>query len=318
MQLSDASLRSIVAQLAHLRAAYGEVLAEAELVEPTGDYFPDEFAMTNDGIQRLLDRMATYAPLSPSLAITLGVVAPDDDATSSGGSCSTGGCGPSAGGCGPGEATTSVLRPAVETDDGYVAVLAQADAGDSTVLTTSLARSLGRIVLFEAEEDLLPDEEGPMSELTAVGCGLGLLLLNGAAVYKKGCGGMKRHQATFLSVDELAFALALFLRVKGEKPSRARRHLEITQREAFDAALAWVDAQPTLLEALRTRPETLEDGVFTLEAPRGIFAKLWSRKRDDELASFEPRTAPKVERTEAERKRLAEARALVDAALEEA
>lgn len=316
MQLSDAALRSIVAHLAHLRAAYGDVIGDSDLVEPTGEYFPDEFALDAESVQTLLERMMTYAPLSEDLEVKLGVVEPDGEATQGGGGCGSGACGPGgAGGGGPGK----VLRPAVESDDGYVAVLASADAGDNTVLATSLARSVGRIVLYEADEDVDDRDEGPLSELTAVACGLGTILLNGAAVYKKGCGGMKRHQGTFLSVEELALAVALFVRVTDAKPGRVRKHLAVTQREAFDAALAWVDDQPKLVKALGEHPETLEDGVFVLEEKKGLLGKLLSRKQSDEDEFVPvPASAPKASTlTEEERRRIAETKALVEEALQE-
>lgn len=316
MQLSDASLRSIVAHIAHLRAAYGEVIGDSVLVEPTGEYFPDEFALDSDSVQTLLERMMTYAPLSEDLDVKLGVVEPDDDsAAKGGGGCGSGACGPGGGGGAKGK----TLRPAVEADDAYLAVLAATDAGDTTVLTASLARSVGRIVLFEAGEDVDPRDEGPLSELTAVACGLGTILLNGAAVYKKGCGGMKRHQATFLSVEELALAVALFVRVTDAKPGRVRKHLAVTQREAFDDALSWVDDQPKLVKTLAEDPETLEDGVFVLEEKKGLFGKLLARKRDeDDLAAMPLSSKPKASTlSEEERRRIAETKALVEEALQD-
>jgi hypothetical protein len=315
MQLSDASLRSIVAHLAHLRAAYGEVIGDSDLIEPTGEFFPDAFALDADSVQTLLERMMTYAPLSADLDVKLGVVEPEGE-TKAGGGCGSGACGP--GGAGGG-AKGQVLRPAVETDDGYLAVLASTDAGDTTVLTTSLARSVGRIVLFEAGEDVEPRDEGPLSELTAVACGLGTILLNGASVYKKGCGGMKRHQATFLSVEELALAVALFVRITDAKPARVKKHLEVTQREAFDNALSWVDDQPKLVKALADEPDTLEDGVFVLEEKKGILGKLFGRKRtDEEDLDLVPLSKPKASTlSEEERRRIAETKALVEEALQE-
>lgn len=313
MELSDASLRSIVAHLAHLRAAYGEVLDDPDLVEPNGEYFPDEFAVDAEGVQRLLERMMTYAPLSADLDVKLGVVEPDEEAAGGGG------CG--SGACSPGEAKSKgqkTLRPAVETEDGYVAVLHASDAGDPTVLTTSLARSIGRIVLFEADEEVDARDEGPLSELTALACGLGILLLNGASVYKKGCGGMRRHQATFLSVEEISLALALFVRTTEKKAGTVRKHLEVTQREAFDAALSWVDGQPKLVKALVEHPETLEDGVFVLEEKKGVLTKLLARKRDDgdDLAAPASKR-PATPRSEEELRRIAETKALVEEALQE-
>lgn len=302
-ELSDDRIRAIVGHLAHLRAAYGDAFASPDLVEPNGEYFPDEFKLEPESIDRLLRRMLGYSPLSEDLDIGLGFIEPD-------GEVSGGGCG--SGACGTGGLKEIARGGAVETEDGYAALVHVQDVGDPTILTTALARSVGRIVLFEADEEVDARNEGALSELTAVGFGLGLLLLNGACVYKKGCGGMKRHQATFLEVEELAFALALFVRVTSVKPSRVRSHLEITQREAFDAALGWVDGQPTLVRSLRDRPETLADGVFALEEKKGFFSRLFARKPDDDVADVivKPRA-----RSEEERRRIAEAKALVDEAL---
>lgn len=310
MELSEASLRSIVAHFAHLRADYGEVLGVPDLVEPNGEYFPDEFKLDADSVQQLLERMMTYAPLSQDLDVKLGVVQPEADESGGGKSCSSGGC------SSPTANTKNVLRPAVESEDGYVAVLHASDAGDPTVLTTSLARSVGRIVLFEADEDVEARDEGPLSELTAVACGLGILLLNGASLYKKGCGGMRQHQATFLSVQELAFALALFVRTADKKAGTVRKHLEVTQREAFDLALAWVDGQSKLVDTLIEDPETLEDGVFTVEEKKGLLSKLLTTKKDDD--DFVPTASQKSPpKSEEERRRIAEMKSLVEEALQE-
>jgi hypothetical protein len=305
-ELSEERIRAIVAHLAHLRAEYGDAFADPDLIEPNGDYFPDEFALDPEGIDRLLRRMLAYAPLAEDLSIGLGFIQPD-------GEVSGGGCG--SGACGTGGLKEIARGGAVETEEGYAALVHVQDVGDPTILTTALARATGRIVMFETDEEVDPKTEGPLAELTAVACGMGLLLFNGSCVYKKGCGGMKRHQATFLEVDELAFALALFVRVHDKKPGTVRRHLEVTQRETFDAALGWVDGQPTLVRALTTRPETLEDGIFAFEEKKGLFSRLFRKKpEDDELAPVAVKTRP---RSEEELRRLAEAKALVEEALSE-
>jgi len=252
--------------------------------------------------------MLGYAPLSEDLEIGLGFIQPD-------GEVSGGGCG--SGACGTGGLKEIARGGAVETEDGYAALVHVQDVGDPVILTTALARAAGRIVLFEADEDVDARDEGPLAELTAIASGLGLLLLNGACVYKKGCGGMKRHQATFLDIEEIALALALFVRTTDKKPGVVRRHLEITQREAFDAALAWVDGQPSLVQALASRPETLEDGVFAFEEKKGLLSRLFSRKSsDDELGAVVPSRPPR-ERSPEELRRIAEAKALVEEALSE-
>jgi hypothetical protein len=317
MELSDDALRSIIAHLAHLRAGYGEVLAEAELIEPNGDYFPDDFTLDPEGIEALLRRMLTYAPLSDDLDVQLGFVEPEADAKAGGGGCGTGACGTGGGN------VDLVRGGAVETQDGYGVIVSTADVGDPIVLTSVMARAIGRIVLFEADEEIDPREEAATSELTAVACGFGLLLLSGACVYKKGCGGMRRHQSTHLGVEELAFALALFVRANGghprfpRLPGVVRRHLEVTQKEAFDLALDWVDGHPNLLQAFKERPETLEDGVFEIEEKKGLLSRLLSRsakKPDDEVPEV---PVSRRERSEEELRRIAEAKRLVDEALSE-
>jgi hypothetical protein len=307
--LSEDKIRGIVAELAQLRADHGDAFASPALVEPNGEYFPDHFALDPDGIDALVRRMLTYAPLSGDLDVQLGFIEPDGEAEAAGGGCSSGGCStPSRGGAGGAKATSG----AIETPDGYAVLLHVQDVGDPTVLTTCVARSLGRIVLFETDCDVDVREEGPRAELAAIACGFGLLLLNGACVYKKGCGGMRRHQATFLDLDEIALGLALFVRTTNAKPGAVRRHLEVTQRESFDLALDWVDGQPSLVRTLTERPETLADGIFELEKKKGLFSRLFSRKpADDEPTPSARRTERSVE----EERRLAEARALVEEAL---
>lgn len=321
MHVSEDALRTIVAHLARMRAGWREVLDEAELVEPNGTYFPDAFALEPEAVDRLMRRMMSYAPLAADLEVALAFVEPDAADGASGakaGGCSSGGCGTGAG------TNAAALIPgggAVETDEGYAVALATTDVSDPTLLTTSLARSMGRLVLHECGEEVDARDEAAMAELTAVACGFGVLLLSGACLYKKGCGGMRMHQGTVLDVHDVALATALFVRVHDKKAGAVRRHLEITQREAFDEALAWVDAQPKLVTALRAHPETLRDGIFVQEEKKGLFARLFDRKRDDELpvAAEFAATAKRPARvlSDDERRRLAEARALVEEALQE-
>jgi hypothetical protein len=312
LELSEERIRTIIAHLAHLRAEYGEAFEEAVLVEPNGEFFPDEFALDAESVERLMRRMLDYVPLSSDLEIGLGFIQPDGEVTGGGGGCGSGACG-------TGGLKEIARGGAVETEEGYAALVHVQDVGDPTILTTALARSLGRIVLFEADEDIDPRDEGALSELTAVASGLGLLLLNGACVYKKGCGGMKRHQATFLDVEEIAMSLAVFVRMMNKKPASVRKHLEVTQKEVFDAALDWVDSQPSILRALAEHPETLSDGVFAFEEKKGLLSRLFSRK-DESLSSLSApasNKAPRRQRSEEEERRLAEAKALVDEALSE-
>ena len=308
---SEDTLRFIVARFAHMRAEYGDAIGTPDLVLPTATFFPDEFTASPAGVGALLKRTLGYAPVAEDVDLELAFTEPDQQ--SSGGGCSSGACGTD------GKGGALPLGTAQELEDGgYRVFVRVTDVGNPTLLTSSLARSAGAIVLSEAGEEVDPSEHGVMSELAATSIGLGLLLVNGSCVYMKSCGGLRAHEGTHMSVSELCVALALFLRVHGQKPSAARSHMETTQREAFDEALRWVDSNEALIVALRTHPETLTDGVFAIEEARGLLGRLFAKKPVVTLPTeSELRAAPRKAKSEAEMQRLKETRALVEEALRE-
>ena len=69
----DEALRWIAKTFAHLRAAHGEAIGYPVLLQPTGEFFPDEFRSDGPSVDRLLRRMLDYAPLSRELRIDLAV-----------------------------------------------------------------------------------------------------------------------------------------------------------------------------------------------------------------------------------------------------
>ena len=180
------------------------------------------------------------------------------------------------------------------------------DVSNADVLSTSLARSVGALILHEAGERV----GAVTSELAATACGFGVLLLNGSAVWAKACGGLRMAQATVTPVEEMAVALALFVAIHGHKVSEARKHLGATQREAFDVAQDWVESNEALVATLRDRPGQLAAGAIDFEPVRGLFGQ-WLHKR--RLASVLRAPAKKSTTLTAEQqRRLAEVRALMD------
>ena len=305
---NEDALRWLVSRMAHVLAEHGEAIGRPDLVLPTSEYFPDEFTLDPDGVLRVAKRIVAHAPVSDDIGLGLAFLEAGEKAP--GGGCGSGACGTGGGAHGDGVSGGTVL----ETDRGYAITVAVADTGNPTLMTCALARGVGAIVLSEAGEEVDLDALGPMSELAASAVGFGVLLTSGAYVYGKSCGGVRMRQATHLSVEEHATLLALFCRVHDHKPGAARAHLETTQKEAFDEALRWVDSNPRIVEALRTVPASLADGVFPIEAPKGILGRLFARRaepRPEEIAPPSKRTP----RSEAEMRRLAETRALVEEAL---
>jgi hypothetical protein len=309
----EEALRWLVAAYAGLRRRHGEVIGDPELLLPTSRHFPDPFRNDPPSVGRLLRRFLSYFPLDEDIGVKLHFVESD----AGGGGCSSGSC-DGAGAGAPGDRV-------IEAEDGYIVEIPVGDVGHPTLLTTSLARSVGTIVLLEAGEgpaarkgkDDGRGTMGAMGELAACVCGAGVLLSSGAYVYGKSCGGVRMHQHTHLSVEDHGVLLAMFSAVHGYKPGAAKAHLDTTQREAFAEGWAWVTSNDRLITDLRGRPELLEDGVFPIQPVKGLLARLFTKradKEDDPVLAPAPRRA-KRERTPEEQRRLAEARALVDQVL---
>jgi hypothetical protein len=293
---SEDALRWIVSTYAGFRARHGYAVGDPPLVQPTAEFFPDEFRLDGDSVARLLRRMIHYAPVSDGLGIALEFVEPEEHR---GGGCGSAVCGSDGAG--------ALGRPDVEElDEGYRVWLSAADIPRAEVLAGSLSRAIGALVLHEAGEIAEPRT----SEIAAAASGFGVLLANGAAMWAKACGGLRMARATALSVEEVSVALALFAAVHGRKPSEARAHLGSTQRQAFDAAFEWVDSNPALVEALRDRPVVLENGVFGIEPLRGAFGRWLHKRKQDKEQSMPVVEAPPM--SEARRRHFEEAKALVD------
>jgi hypothetical protein len=203
----------------------------------------------------------------------------------------------------------------IDAEDAYLIELPERDVAPPVRLATTFARSVGSLVLFEAEEDVDPADLGAMSEVAAAACGFGVLLLCGSHVVGKSCGGFSIAQHTHLSAAEHGVLLALFTRLHGIKPAHARAHLEPTQREAFDEALEWVDSNSAIVVDLGARPEMLADGVFKIEPAKGLLSRLFSGSKAAHPPEIAPVSSRSKPRSAEEQRKLDEARAMVDAAL---
>ena len=301
------ALAWMVREYASFRAEHAEVIGHPELVLPDDSFFPDPVTASAEGVNTLLRRTMTYAPLAEDLLVTFDFQAPGEGDV--GGSCGSGGCGGGGGG-----SSLSAVRP-TDGDEGYIVSLSTVDAGDPATLMTSLARVTGSLVLHEGGDEAADDPA--RTELAAIAIGLGVLVVNGSYQYRTSCGGARVHQGTALAVTEAAALLALFCRVHKVKPSLARSPLALTQREAFDRALVFWEANERVIATLRTAPELLVGGAFTLDSERGPVARLlgWFGHRDRSRDELTPASKPARVRTEAEERRFALAKAMAEDAL---
>lgn len=269
----EAVTRAVVQRYARLLGRLGAELGQPPLVLPTGKFFPDVFEPNKKGLRRLLRRMQKHAGID-DIPVKVRVI-PAEGEPEHGGSCGTGSCGV------PKTSGEPIAR-VVESEQGWRVQVPEAELGHPVVLTTNLARALGFIFLVETQEEGEPIE-APVdvtADLAAVALGFGVLMLQGAYIYSKSCGGPSVGQVTKLSCPELAVAGALFAMRDGHNPKRALRELETTQRALLESALELLESNPGLLSKLKDDPKRLAEGEFDLnEAKPWLLRVFGSRKR---------------------------------------
>lgn len=128
--------------------------------------------------------------------------------------------------------------------------------------------------------------------------------------------------ATRMPVEELTFALAVHCGVSDENPKGARKHLDVTPRAHFDEALVWTKSNASVVERIRSEPDAIAAGGYTLSPARSWLSRLlgFGRARppaDDELERVAKEVEAKRRPIDAARaKSRAELRALVDDAFD--
>ena len=322
---ADQELRWILRRTAELLELGAEPVRG--LVLPTGEFFPDAFDGSPKAVAALLARIQHHAGLA-DLDTEIAVVQPDGETETA--ACGTGGCG-TGGGCGDGGGhviDANVQRLRRNPDGSYTVTVGAGEARHPVALTTSLTRAVATMFLFEVDGfDEIPRlEREPLVDLAAVLLGFGVLVANGSHMYAKSCGGVNVQTATAMPVGEVAVALAMFCHLHDVPDRVASKHLELRQGEYFDEAAAWTRSNSSLMGKLRSDPEVVIKGDYSLSEARSWLArKLGFGKPkgnhapgEDELAVLarDLEGAPK-QRTvdEAKAKKLAELRALVDESL---
>lgn len=128
-------------------------------------------------------------------------------------------------------------------------------------------------------------------------------------------------------VDELTVALALFCKLHGVPYRTASRELDLTPRVHFDEGASWADSNAKVMLLMKSDPNAVKNGSFTLSEGRGWFSRLFGlgRKKgpsaftDDELemlAKDVTSSRGHVEVDAEKARRLAELRELVDESFE--
>lgn len=293
------------------------------LIEPTPEFFPERPDGTPRPLPALLARAMEHAGLG-DVAVEVSIAVPDEESLAGG--CSSGACGP--------EKAPSAESRALLTrrSGGYSVVLPLALAGSPPLLGAHLARVASAIFLHEADAfgGLDRREADAAVEISATLLGFGVLIANGSHVVSKGCGGVRIARGTVLPVEEAGVALATFATLFEIDPRHARRHLEITPKEAFDEGAAWCRANADVVRMLRDSPRAIEGDAYRLRPAHGWLARTFGLGRrkppvdvlsasDDELVRELGRTDGRPTtakpRDPAREARLQRARAIVDETL---
>lgn len=267
----DRTLRELVQRYASLVERFGEDIGARPMVLPNGRFFPDVFTGDLPSVGRLLRRMQAHAGMA-DIPIQVGVYDPDEAKAEA---CGSGGCGSCAA---PGVSPELAAARLVDLGSGWRLNVAPAEAQNPVVLTAALARALGHVFLLEETSAERPIEE-PLEvsvELTAVALGFGTLLLSGAYLYQKSCGGPNVACLTALGLGELSVAFALFCGQGGYSMRKARAELEVTQREQLSEAETWMLSNPEVTRLLAKDPLRLVLGDFELSAPKSWVGRLFS------------------------------------------
>jgi len=131
--------------------------------------------------------------------------------------------------------------------------------------------------------------------------------------------------ATKLPVQELGLALAIHCQLFGENPRAARKHLDPTPRAHFDEGVAWAESNAKLVALIKSDPEAVRAGSYSLNASRGWFSRLFGLGRskspsaptDDELDRVAAELSQKRKPVDEEKARkMAALRELVDDSFE--
>lgn len=306
------AVSAIVERLGRLLAQTAGEIGERPLVLPNSEFFPDRFTRDAASVAALVERMAFHAGLDDvPLAVTL--IAEEGPEAPHAGGCASG--------CQVPAALAGTVPRLVDDGDGFTLNVPAFEVEHPVVLTTMIARALGHVFLVEA----LPagaQIESPAeltADYTAVALGLGPLLLEGAHIYSKGCGGPSVAQVTRATLPELAVLTAFVIEMRGHSVRRALSELSTTQKAVLSEAHALATSNGTIVQLLREDPERIALGDYRLSDAKPWLLRLFDKKREREntlpadLGAVARKTATLKPRDPAQE----ELRALVEESLRE-
>lgn len=231
-------------ELAHLiAAAGGETFLARPRIEPSDRWFPDRWSPDEGGIACLLRRLLGYAGLA-DLELTLEL---DRFSDATGEVLSDGRAG--------GHRGTAAWFAGIHR--GVCAFgVDTAQLGDPAGLVGTLAHEIAH-AYREARALRVADREvdEPLTDLTTVYLGFGLLTANASQRFRSGRSGTggswySRAEGGYLTMQAMCYLLAAHVIARGDAPGSVARALAANQRACFKAACKQLDGRAALREHL--------------------------------------------------------------------
>jgi hypothetical protein len=303
-------LSAVVERYARFLARSGHEVGTRPLVLPNGDFFPDRFERDEPSVARLVGRMLEHAgmgdvPLKVSVVDEDGPEAPHD------GGCSTG--------CQVPAAMAGSTPRLVDDGQGWTLNVPAYELAHPVVLTTLAARALGHVFLVETLPigARIETPAAVTADVASVALGFGALLLEGAYIYSKSCGGPSVASVTQVPLAELAVLTALFAAMGNHPLRRALAELGTTQSAALGEAHEWAQSNPTLVERLRRDPGRVAAGDYSLEEAKPWLLRVLGKKSKRHEMPFEMPAVARPMKARAPDPKADELRALVEETLSE-
>lgn len=312
-------IRSVIQSTALLKERLGVEIGHRPLVLPNGKFFPDKFCGDEPSVAQLMRRIQEHAGMTDvpiQTRIIGGEAAPapkEANKHACRGDCGGKGCkdcdgscheakAPSASNCASGCGSSCGVAEDMLGNESRLVDLGESwrvqvpanELRHPLVLTTNLARAAGYIFLVETQSPAhpLPPNAEAMADLVSTLLGFGGLLLGGAHIYAKSCGGPQIRRVTALGCAELAIATVLFAGSEGHDLRPLVKELEVTQKTALNEAEQWLKERPILMQRFASDPASLGRGDIPTDiATQGFFSRLFGKRSQRGSAADDPESS---------------------------
>jgi hypothetical protein len=243
--LPDETVRAhLLDELAQLISAMGsETFLAAPMIEPSDRWFPDRWTPDEAGVQHLLRRLLDYASLA-SLTLVLEI---DQFSTPQGEVLLDGRAG--------GHAGTAAWFAGIR-DGTCLFGVDTTQLADPVGLVGTLAHEVAHAYRHAQHLRIAdPAIDEPLTDLTTVYLGFGILTANASQRYRSGRSGpggswYSRAEGGYLGMQALSYLLAAQVIARGTAPKSIARTLSPNQRACFTAACKELGAREALLARL--------------------------------------------------------------------